>query len=113
MGTLGLPDSVHQASMMIVTLIVMIVTLLYSSCLVSAGSINRADHYLTKYGYLDNNKDRNQGLEAFQTLSGLAVTGNIDPATESQMLVPRCGARDDRGSVEIQGDQVSRVFTDV
>jgi len=83
--------------MMIVTLIVMIVTQLCSSCLVSAGSINRADHYLTKYGYLDNNKDRNQGLEAFQTLSGLAVTGNIDPATESQMLVPRCGARDDSG----------------
>jgi len=74
---------------------VMIVTLLYSSCLVSANSINRVNHYLTKYGYLHNNKDINEGLEAFQTLSGLAVTGNIDPATESQMLVPRCGAGDD------------------
>merc|ERR1719320_1600474 len=97
--------------------------LLYTACHVSASNINRAEHYLTKYGYLDSNKDINEGLEAFQALSGLAVTGNIDPATESQMLVPRCGARDDndglemtgarddRGSIEIQSDQVSCGFT--
>jgi len=75
--------------------------LLYTACHVSASNINRAEHYLTKYGYLDNNKDIKEGLEAFQALSGLAVTGNIDPPTESQMLVPRCGARDDNDDLEM------------
>ena len=77
--------------------------LLYTACHVSASNINRAEHYLTKYGYLDSNKDIKEGLEAFQALSGLAVTGNIDPATESQMLVPRCGARDDNDDLEMTG----------
>ena len=35
-----------------------------------------------------------QGVTEFQTMSGLPVTGNVDEATESQMLLPRCGARD-------------------
>merc|ERR1712025_601899 len=53
----------------------------------------RVTHYLQKYGYLDN-RDMVQGITEFQTMSGLTVTGDVDEATESQMLLLRCGARD-------------------
>ncbi|CAB1316495.1 unnamed protein product [Coregonus sp. 'balchen'] len=68
-----------------------------------------AEHFLEKYGYLEEEYHQHNDIEEFQWLTHLPVTGRLDSATQHQMAVPRCGVRDDRGQ-QAWAQRVNSIF---